>query len=473
MKKSILLAAAALLCLAACKDNKTPQGPEPPKGERFTATLETLTKTSVQEGQLRWEEGDSVSIFDADGKHFKFIASKSGAETELIQSEETPDDLNLEGAIYAVYPYCDTTEFDHGDVVITMPTTRQFASNSLSSTKASIMTAMTVDKTLAFKNLCSYLEVDLAENTNITDAYVYAGFTEGEEHAIAGKVKVEITSEGTPTVREILEADGINIFSANESGIIPAGKYYIPVLPGNYNNIRAKLNYAAEDINETVNASDIFKLGPFAAERNKVVYIGEVYDTRDWFKWLTFEDGNFPEYNISSDHAGTFDIVSNPCSCEMNSSAKCLAQEITSKSSGYFTIAPMPKGATPWKINSSTLKRCLGIKLNIYIGGNDDLKFYPRLKFSAGTAYLPARINGQAPAGADWTQDELDAVYNWDSWNEVEFYASQKALENLETVDGYLFRPTVAFDDTNMTPGASGSMVVYYDNIGYTFRALE
>lgn len=37
----------------------------------------------------------------------------------------------------------------------------------------------------------------------------------------------------------------------------------------------------------------------------------------------------------------------------------------------------MPKGQTPWKINSSILKRCKGVKLNIYIGGNDDLKLYP------------------------------------------------------------------------------------------------
>ncbi len=457
MKKSVFFILAAAICAASC-DMKI--GVEPVKpataGRTFTATMERVTKTDLDNLSPVWTEGDSISVFDANGTNFKFIATGSGSSVEFAQSEDTPGDMAGD-EFYAVYPYCDTLVFDSGSVTLATPLSHTVMGTAFTSAKAAVMTAHTTGDELNFKNLCSLISFTIPEGLGATEIYIYAS-----GQLLAGTVTATIADDGTPTASAPTTGDGINLVASSET--IGAGTYYMPVIPGSYTSLRVKLTYA-EESGHGVTVSDAFSLNAFTAARNKVNSIGTLYDTRSWFKWLTLEDGALPGSNIlSTDRAGTFSVVENPLKNSDNSSEHVLQQAITGtgSTSGYYTI--LFSG-----INSSILGRATSFKFNIYLattanGGN---KYYPQGRFNGASAnqVFPARINGISPADGTFTKAEMTAAYNWDGWNVIEFDASQIGKTSFKDISSFMPRPTLWSTGSN----ANGPLTLYYDNFGFGF----
>ncbi|MBQ0077809.1 MAG: hypothetical protein KBS55_04160 [Bacteroidales bacterium] len=424
-------------------------------GRTFTATMEPVTKTDLDNLSPVWTEGDSISVFDANGTNFKFIASGTGSSVSFTQSKDTPGELAGD-EFYAVYPYSDALVFNSGSVTLSTPLSHTVMGKAFTSARAAVMTAHTTGDELNFKNLCSLISFTIPEGLGVTELYIYAA-----GQLLAGTVTATIASDGTPTASAPTDGDGINLVASE--GTIAAGTYYMPVIPGSYSNIRVKLTYAeAGDHNVTV--SDAFSLNAFTAARNKVNSIGTLYDTRSWFKWLTFEDGNVPGTTIlSSDRAGTFTVAENPVKNSDDSSDNVLKQAIGSGStSGFFTILFS-------KINSSILGRATSFKLNICLATTDNggNKYFPQGRFNGASAnhVFPARINGISPAGDTFTKEEMLAAYKWDGWNVIEFDASQIGKSSFADISSFMVRPAVWSTGSN----GSGPLNLYYDNFGFGF----
>lgn len=116
MKKiSILLAALAAAFVVSCnKENpiETPDTSAPAgmKQVTITASIEGAeTKTSYDaDGKFSWTKGDEVSVLASDNKFYTFVATTSGAKTELVG--KIPDDASL--GRFAYYPASDNHTYD-------------------------------------------------------------------------------------------------------------------------------------------------------------------------------------------------------------------------------------------------------------------------------------------------------------------------------------------------------------------------
>lgn len=456
MKKTIIIALGLSLCLISCKKEEATPKWTP---EKYTASIEAVnTKTALSGDALQWVEGDAISVFDADGKNFKFVAATGGTTAEFVQSEETPDKLNLEGLVCAVYPYSDTTVYENGDISVVLPSTFQEVSGFMASPKAGILTAkMDASKKFEFKSLCSYVCVTIPEGMDLASAYIFCSHADGT-NGITGKINATIGSDGTPIINSIEDPEdgGVNVCGP-ESGFIPAGKYFIPILPGDYRGIRAKLDFGAESIEQTILSSDIFKIEDFTATRNSVVNFGEIYDTRNGFTWLDFEDSKLPGKTvIPEDRAGEFSVVENPVKSGKNTSNYVLKQfKASGSTSGYFQFAGL---------NSSVFKRVKTIKVQICLKDIPE-KYYPRLKFNgSGTAYLPTAINGVTPVGNEFTQAEMKDAYDWEGWNEIEFSVS---LAGDTSIKSFQLRPMCYSTGNNVQADNS---IVYFDNVQFLYK---
>lgn len=215
---SIFALAIGLLCLVSC--NKEQEGASSQRV--FTASMERGNqKTYLYVDDIFWKAGDSVVIFNKSGNGAKFTAQTGGS----TETEFTGGPIPQDGCYYAVYPYasdivCNAAESELTNVVI--PTVQTAVTNGFDP-RANVMVARSINTSLYFKHVCSYVEV----KTNAPYKEIWL-FSNGPE-ALSGTFSVTMGDDDIPVARA---TDGRNYVKlVAEKGNIPAGTYVIAVAP--------------------------------------------------------------------------------------------------------------------------------------------------------------------------------------------------------------------------------------------------
>ena len=190
------------------------------EGVVFTGSLSEDTKAVLKPGtatsKVEWTAGDKVSVF-AGASHYEYKADEAGATSTLSPVGAS----SLADEYIAVYPYDATATLSNGTVTTTLPAEQTAVLESFSHHLA---VAHSTTLTLAFKNVCALLCVDIAE-TDVTKV-VFSG---NQNEAVAGKIN--ISSSGAWTAVEPAKSASL----VAESGkTLQLGKYYLAILPQEY-----------------------------------------------------------------------------------------------------------------------------------------------------------------------------------------------------------------------------------------------
>lgn len=193
----------------------------------FTAiideTHETSAKTTLNENQVSWNEGDAISIFDGSGTNFRFVAESSGTSVTFTKVTEGTLTGNT---FFAIYPYQDSNSIEGGVISAKTPESYTVDNSAFTSAKSALMIARTTNNELHFKNVSSLLKFEVPEGVDIAKMYFYASGAD-----LSGNVSLSFNEAGQPVINTATpEYKGITIM-AEENGTFPAGTYYLPVIP--------------------------------------------------------------------------------------------------------------------------------------------------------------------------------------------------------------------------------------------------
>lgn len=188
----------------------------------FTASFDAaaskaVLKPGADESKVEWESGDQVSVFAA-GANYLFVAQTPGASTTLT-TEATG--VPTEGEFYAVYPYDADATLAEGVITTELPAEQTAVLGSFSTHLA---VAQANGTTLAFKNVCGLVKVNVSAE-NVTKIVLEGNSGE----VVAGAVNVTVAD--APTWTAVAEQGATSVSLAAASGTLAKGDYYFAVLP--------------------------------------------------------------------------------------------------------------------------------------------------------------------------------------------------------------------------------------------------
>ena len=233
MKKLTIWIAALLL--ACCSPQNNPTSAET---QRYTASIDdVISRVYMDEDMsLHYNSSDAISIFSTTANiKYVFVGKQGDTEGEFMREGVSNGSGSSLGRAYALYPYNRNAKITSDGVISSeLAATQIYVKNSVSR-GANIMVAMTTSKKdmhLGFRNVCSYICVELyGKNTFLRSLKLKTN--SGEK--IAGAMTV------TPSngIFEASAADGaVDMITLNleggvllsESATAPT-KFYFAVLP--------------------------------------------------------------------------------------------------------------------------------------------------------------------------------------------------------------------------------------------------
>lgn len=287
MKKiySFLFAATALFAAVSCQKEVAPEV-EAPKGEQitFTASTEVETKTALHENgkSTIWEDGDQISVFDANkegnNRCFNIDALSDDAKTATFsyEGEFVKDQSGMaDPTVVALYPYqenayCDFFYYDRNYITgINFPAEQTAVAGSFDSKAAFALGLGTMNKKeLGFQNLYALLKF------TVRDAGVKKVTVKVNEGAyIAGDAKIQMNLNtekigGSEPVFEspvlsIVENGSNTITLTCEDGFDTEATYYVAVVPTEFTSISLYCDDVLvnhKDATMTLEANKIYNL---------------------------------------------------------------------------------------------------------------------------------------------------------------------------------------------------------------------
>lgn len=201
---------------------------------------ESGTRTALDNNgvSVNWIDGDAISVFDLNGNNNPFTLS-SGAGTNCGYFNGTTE---VQGAKLAIYPYSTNYTITgvntaNGQPVseTNLPTsiTLRYGVVSMNQTavkdgfdpRYNIMTALSFDDKLYFKQAVCYVEIETTK-----PCYAIIFIANGGE-SIKGKLDITVSTDGTSTC-SCYESGGSEItLSMPNNEIIEPGVYHIAIIP--------------------------------------------------------------------------------------------------------------------------------------------------------------------------------------------------------------------------------------------------
>lgn len=226
MKKLVYLSAAAL-ALTACV-METEQIPATGNVETITfeAEASTQTKTTLVDGtKVYWCAGDQISLSGAAAPFTNALTEgETAAKTAFTGDVATADKY------YAVYPASAVQSWNGAVATVATTMRQQISAEGTFVNGVNITAANTTsqDKSFSFKNVMGYVKVVLPED--IKTVIVTAN---GGETLHSKGLLIDCASE-VPSVTVNTSADAANCVTLFDYTEIPAGEYYIALIPGTY-----------------------------------------------------------------------------------------------------------------------------------------------------------------------------------------------------------------------------------------------
>ena len=186
------------------------------------------TRTEVSGTRVLWSPGDRVSIFYGTGY--------AGGNVFTCDNEEPAASVNFTGILeeldggtgknfWAVSPYSDTNVGQNNAVMLTVPSEQEAPAGSFDR-RAFYSVATSTDTHLRFYNVTGGLAL-LFDEPGITKVIIKGN--KGE--AVAGQVRVAMTSEGTPEIKAVLKPNDEIVLTAAEGSFTPGQMYFASMLP--------------------------------------------------------------------------------------------------------------------------------------------------------------------------------------------------------------------------------------------------
>lgn len=233
MKQNILKNTMAILCgalsILACSDDSSvidnnTIGNKGEKATIFSASFENDgngSRTYLDGLAVKWAETDFITVFGKDGGATDFVL-KSGAGTAnaVFTGATTETDR-----YYAVYPGMGSCS---SNVIsgITIPQVQQAVPGSFDpAANVMVATCTSANKNLAFKNVCSYVKIDIKYPCSSIEVTATGA-------SIAGNFNVTVADDGTHSLTAASDAKSkITLVPVIGTAAIPVGTYYVAMAP--------------------------------------------------------------------------------------------------------------------------------------------------------------------------------------------------------------------------------------------------
>lgn len=232
MKKRIFSIAIIALAFVSCQKEILEPEPKPtptPEKVTFNASIENaVTKTTIDEGKVSWEEGDCISI-----NGVKFVTTQAGTSSPFNKDEKEKNDV--EGDVFhAFFPYGIQTKDNEGN----LPSTQSFC--GVGKIGNLPMYATSADYKLTFHNICSVFAVKITS----ADIDIVQSITiSSEDKAMCGAFSVDSKSytavlSEPGNVKNTVTLDCGKGVDPGKDGTI----FYIAIPAQTYTNIRVEVS---------------------------------------------------------------------------------------------------------------------------------------------------------------------------------------------------------------------------------------
>lgn len=279
MKRFIIILTLCISFGASCSKEKVNDGSEKAGPVELTLNFGNTRTVVSGQGDILWESGDCVSIFDLQGNN-KFTTTDSGSSASFTGSAFKV------ARYFVLYPYNSEAYYSDGVIRTTLPTRQQARTGSFGS-GANIATTKLVlaEGSATMRNAAAYVKFDLnAQDSDVKSITIRSK----SGKALSGKVNINISGENpvmTPQASGTTDSAAI----ASETKIA-SGTYYICVIPSGENT---GIRLTVELENGSTRVWDFDQ--SFNLQRNSITDLGTIL--------LTKEEEEDPSANPSSAYA--------------------------------------------------------------------------------------------------------------------------------------------------------------------------
>ena len=474
MKKTVIILAIVATALSCAKEASIQEPAEKTKNVNLvemTFTVSPETKAVLKDDlSVEFAAGDKISIF-ANGTNYEFTTDEGGASAVFTGTAEEA------GTYYALYPYTASATIDGGTIQnVSIGTGSAGTGTGTFNSQRAIAVAISTSTSLTFKQVTTLLKVTVpAEVTDLKEVIVF-NRDNGDSNtagAITGTFNVTPVDDGAPTYEVTTPTFQTGFVGPDGSeNPVPAGDYYIPVLPAQL-TAKKGLDLKITFFNNIEGTSDkvgrAFNGNGIKLERGKVYNLGTLKKT-DSFVFDGYESGAAISSDDYTGNTGALVVIENPVKTATNGSNYVLKNDMsgsTGSTSGYIQVKTASNNGFT-KFPSSVRANYNRIRVKMYLGTN---AYYPRARRGSDPAVRPALLNGVAITDDQSSWDGAVKTNDWNilEWNISQLVSTWSNLSNMQTIE---FRPFVKWDGTNVSgfDDAINNRLIYVDDITFVLK---
>lgn len=250
---------------------------ENPVGETYDYYITACSEASATKAELSsdntilWQAGDEISVLSNTTSNDRFVLTGGQQTTEGTFGGS----LSNPGMSHVgVYPYNGNHSFGVSGL-ISWGKGVQIATSDDFDPEACLMAGqMSSDGKIAFKNLCSYIKF----KTDFACTSIEISCKDDQQCLVSNLVTLLFDGDGEPSIDPVQGAGTYRTvtLAGKDDELIPAGTYYVAVLPQKYNGLTFTFNTeigieivkstkAGADI--TINRNVIYNVGEFLLDK--------------------------------------------------------------------------------------------------------------------------------------------------------------------------------------------------------------
>lgn len=218
--------------------------PDPESQEEevcFTAELaspveiDALTRVAVGSSpSIVWSTGDKIGVFNSSAQS-EFTLTEGAGETHG-KFNGFIDNGYGNGPFFAYYPYSASVSKAGSKISgLSVPHFQNATAGSYDPAAAP-MVAYTVDKTVYFKHVCSFVKITVANNNEDFKYLSRITIKSKNGETIAGTCSATVGTDNSVSVGDYSDDSDMIVLSAPSGSSIAPGTYYIAVLPATLTN---------------------------------------------------------------------------------------------------------------------------------------------------------------------------------------------------------------------------------------------
>lgn len=473
MKKSVIILAILAAALSCTKEASLKEPAEKNKNVNLVEmsfTVSPETKAVLKDGyKVEFAAGDKISIF-ANGTNYQFTTAEGGANAVFTGTGEEAT------TYYALYPYNADATIDAGTIQnVSIGSGSAGTGTGTFNSQRAVAVAISNSTSLTFKQVTALLKLTVpAEVTDLQEIIVF-NRDNGDANkagAITGTFNVTPVAGDDPTY-EVTTPNFQTGFVApsGSENPVPAGDYYIPVLPAQLTakkGLDLKLTFFNNIDGASGKNGRAFNGTGLKLERGKVYNLGVVKKTAEYV-YENFESGAAISSDDYTGNTGALAVIENPVKTAANGSNYVMKNDMSESSgstSGYIQVKTASNNGYT-KFPSSVRGNYDKIRIKMYLGTN---AYYPRVRRGSDAAVRPALLNGVAITNqASWEEAVKTDDWNILEWNISQLVSGWTSLSNMQTIE---FRPFVNWDGSN-TSGfneTNNNRLIYVDDISFVLK---